>query len=126
MLFAPTSLATFSSARHTSRSCGVRSQSPNMLRPPSPDSMRRFSSASVRILPDTSTFHGAKAMPGILLEKRHVYQHDMRTFVDDHRQNVALNIAHENVPLALVDRKRRLARHASVVVRLRHDPRRGV
>lgn len=66
MLFAPTSAATFSRARHTFRWSSVRSQFGfDIVRPFSPVSRRRCSSASVRIFPPASTSHGASAMPKI-------------------------------------------------------------
>lgn len=44
----------------------------------------------------------------------------------DHGNDLALDVAVHDVPRALVDDERRLARLAGVHVRLRDDPRRGV
>lgn len=71
MLFAPTSAATFSRARHTLRSDSVRFQSsPKMERPPSLDAMRLCSSASLRILPPERTFQGENAIPTNVVRDR--------------------------------------------------------
>ena len=50
----------------------------------------------------------------------------MYTFVERHRDDLALKIAAEDAPCALVDDKRRLASHPSVRVRLGDDPGRGI
>lgn len=59
----PSSPATFSNARDTLTSDSLLCQSPSMVRPFSPLSFRRCSSASVRNLPPPRTPQGARARP---------------------------------------------------------------
>ena len=50
----------------------------------------------------------------------------VRTFGESHGEDVALEVALEDAPCALVDHEWRFAREPRVQIRLRHDPRRGV
>ena len=50
----------------------------------------------------------------------------VRTFGAGHGEDVALEVALEDAPRALVDHEWRLAHEPRVEVRLGHDPRRGV
>ena len=50
----------------------------------------------------------------------------MRTFSAGHGDDVALEVALEDAPRALVDDERRLASHPSVRVRLGDDPGRSI
>ena len=144
MLCVPSSCATVSSAALIARSSAVRSHCPpKIVRPFSPVSRLCASSASVRSLPPASTSHGASARPargGVRPEprgdagvgrragsvERGAGEGRIHTFVAGHGDDLALEGALEDVPLALVDAERGLAVIARVLVRLGHDPRRRV
>ena len=97
--------------------------------PFSPVWRRRSSSASVRILPAPSTFQGASAIPAgprVNQGGIHSSRRVLLTFLACHGYDVALEVALQDAPRALVDHEWCLVRHPRVHVRLGNDPRRGV
>lgn len=140
--FAPTCSATFCSAAHIFFSDSLRSHSSMKLRPFSPDALRASSSASVRIWPPASTFHGVRAMPiRIQGQENHLcavsvglgskggeeeMDDDYRTFVTAHRKNLAFNVTFDDGVSGLVGHEGCFPSVLGVFVGLDHEPSRRV
>lgn len=129
MCLAPTCAATFSSARHTFRSSGVRSQfDPGIIVIPAPHSVSDHRPYPLKrrirrhtFLPSLLSsflFHIGPDPPGGEYRPRH----DRHALQPCHGYDIAFQITLEDAPRALVHRKRSLTRQTGVRVRAGDNP----
>lgn len=128
MLLAPTSAATFSNALLIFTSISERSHlGSTNVRPFSPVSRRRCSSASVRSLPPARTPQGARASP---IQIKRIYgenaYNQVHTFRSRHRNDFSFERPVQDAPFPLVDYEWSLSVISSILVRFCDDPCRSI